>query len=113
MISSRVRFPDYFLMKKYFFFIAVILNCCYSGNAQQKLSPQLFIYNYSKLGNTWYCIKKRKKITVAFLGGSITNMTGWRNKVMAYFKDSFPGIEFTFINAGIQSLGSVPDAFRL
>jgi len=49
---------------------------------------------------------------VAFLGGSITAMTGWRERVMADLRRRFPRTEFDFIAAGIGSLGSVPHAFR-
>lgn len=50
---------------------------------------------------------------VAFLGGSITAMSGWREQVMAYLRRRFPQAEFDFVSAGIGSLGSVPHAFRL
>lgn len=50
---------------------------------------------------------------VAFLGGSITAMSGWRERVMADLRRRFPRTEFDFIAAGIGSLGSVPHAFRL
>ncbi|MBI5692096.1 MAG: hypothetical protein HZC55_18605 [Verrucomicrobia bacterium] len=50
---------------------------------------------------------------VAFLGGSITAMSGWRELVMKDLQRRFPRTEFDFIGAGIGSLGSVPHAFRL
>lgn len=50
---------------------------------------------------------------VAFLGGSITAMSGWRERVMADLQRRFPETRFDFIAAGISSLGSVPHAFRL
>ena len=50
---------------------------------------------------------------VAFLGGSITHNGGWRDELMRYFQQRFPGTRFEFIPAGIGSLGSVPHAFRL
>jgi alpha-L-fucosidase 2 len=50
---------------------------------------------------------------VAFLGGSITAMSGWRELVMQDLQRRFPRTEFDFIGAGIGSLGSVPHAFRL
>ncbi len=49
---------------------------------------------------------------VAFLGGSITAMSGWRERVMADLRRRFPRTEFDFVAAGIGSLGSVPHAFR-
>ncbi len=49
---------------------------------------------------------------VAFLGGSITASSGWRDLVCQHLKQRFPDTEFDFINAGIPSLGSTPGAFR-
>ena len=54
----------------------------------------------------------RKKATVAFLGGSITEMDGWKEMVKDDLGQRFPDTEFTFIDAGISSLGSTPHAFR-
>ncbi len=56
--------------------------------------------------------EKEKKGRVAFLGGSITYMTGWRDMVCDYLKQRFPTTEFDFINAGIPSTGSTPGAMR-
>ncbi|MBK8976184.1 MAG: sulfatase-like hydrolase/transferase [Planctomycetes bacterium] len=50
--------------------------------------------------------------TVAFLGGSITHNPGWRDLVQYDLRRRFPRAEFRFVNAGIPSFGSVPDAFR-
>lgn len=50
---------------------------------------------------------------VAFLGGSITEMTGWRDLVCEHLAERFPHTRFDFINAGISSTGSTPGAFRL
>jgi len=57
-------------------------------------------------------ITTEKKATVAFLGGSITEMTGWRQMVQEDLRTRFPHTDFTFIDAGIASLGSTPHAFR-
>ncbi|WP_414617938.1 GDSL-type esterase/lipase family protein [Dyadobacter sp. 32] len=64
------------------------------------------------LSNAYEKFKASKKGTVAFLGGSITHNPGWRNKTAQYFQEHFPETEFTFITAGIPSLGSTPHAFR-
>lgn len=57
-------------------------------------------------------IRQQKKATVAFLGGSITHNPGWRDKVSQFLQERFPDTQFTFIKAGIPSLGSLPHAFR-
>src|SRR5690606_1029230 len=64
------------------------------------------------LANAYQKFKNLKKGTVAFLGGSITHNRGWRNKTARYLQEHFPETEFTFIAAGIPSLGSTPHAFR-
>ncbi len=54
-----------------------------------------------------------KQGRVAFLGGSITFGSGWRERVGAELRRRFPQTEFHFINAGIPSLDSTPNAFRV
>jgi lysophospholipase L1-like esterase len=56
--------------------------------------------------------EKTKRGRVAFLGGSITAMTGWRNLVQADLKRRFPQTEFDFVDAGIPSIDSTLHACR-
>ncbi|MEO7212609.1 GDSL-type esterase/lipase family protein [Mucilaginibacter sp.] len=65
------------------------------------------------VNNFLFNVNKKKKATVAFLGGSITFNPGWRDKVMYYLRERYPNTQFRFIAAGIPSLGSLPHAFRL
>ena len=65
------------------------------------------------LDNCRIKFEREKKGRVAFLGGSITKMNGWREHVCEYLKDKFPETEFDFVDAGIPSTGSTPGAFRL
>ena len=65
------------------------------------------------LQNSFIRFEKDRKGRVVFLGGSITNMNGWRNETEAWLKRRFPYTEFEFINAGIPSAGTTPHAFRL
>lgn len=64
------------------------------------------------LGNAFEKFRTTKKGIVAFLGGSITHNPGWRNKTSQYLQERFPDTEFTFIAAGIPSLGSTPHSMR-
>jgi hypothetical protein len=50
---------------------------------------------------------------VAFMGGSITEMNGYRPLVCEILKKRFPQTQFTFIDAGISSTCSTTGAFRL
>jgi sialidase-1 len=52
-------------------------------------------------------------VRVAFLGGSITFNPGWRDMVGDYLATRFPEAELDLVAAGIPSMGSTPDAFRL
>lgn len=53
------------------------------------------------------------KCHVAFMGGSITEMNGYRPMVCEMLKERFPETEFTFTAAGIASTCSTTGAFRL
>ena len=50
---------------------------------------------------------------VVFLGGSITEMTGWRDHMCAFLRERFAQTEFEFVNAGIASTDSTLGPFRL
>jgi len=65
------------------------------------------------LKNSLSSFEREKKGTVAFLGGSITQNGGWRDSICIYLQERFPATEFTFIPAGISSMGTTPGAFRL
>ena len=70
------------------------------------------IHTRGNLDNSLYTMTVRKEATVAFLGGSITEMEGWKDMVKDDLKQRFPDTSFKFIDAGISSLGSTPHAFR-
>ncbi len=63
--------------------------------------------------NSYQMFEKERVGTVAFLGGSITEMKGWRDMICEDLKQRFLYTKFTFIDAGIPSTGSTPGAFRL
>ena len=65
------------------------------------------------LKNSRLVFERTRKGRVVFLGGSITNMRGWKELVSADLQRRFPKTQFDFINAGIPSTGSTPGAFRL
>lgn len=85
----------------------------HSFPVKKPLPNRDFIQVHNGLKNIHRVILTQKKATVAFLGGSITYNKGWRDKTCAYLKERFPHTEFTFIAAGIPSLGSLPHSFRL
>lgn len=65
------------------------------------------------LDNARAKFEREKKGRVAFIGGSITEMDGYRPMVCHSLKERFPNTEFTFIAAGISSTCSTTGAFRL
>ena len=76
----------------------------------------LYSRNYhtyrNNLHNALLVFKNEKKGRVAFLGGSITAMNGWRDSICVYLQKRYPETTFEFIAAGIPSMGSTPGAFR-
>jgi len=65
------------------------------------------------LSNSRIQFEQTKKGRVAFIGGSITEMNGYRPMVCESLKKRFPTTDFTFIDAGISSTCSTTGAFRL
>lgn len=65
------------------------------------------------LQNSFIRFEMERKGRVAFLGGSITEMNGWKNLIEKQLKQRFPYTEFEFVEAGIGSTGTTPGAFRL
>jgi len=92
---------------KYLLLLAFSILVVFTASAQNS-----YIEHYGNLGNAFYQIKVKQEANVVFLGGSITNMKGWRDKVCEYLSTTYPATRFNFINAGIPSLGSLPHAFR-
>ncbi|MFI5379130.1 MAG: GDSL-type esterase/lipase family protein [Tepidisphaerales bacterium] len=65
------------------------------------------------LDNCRVQFEQQKKGHVAFMGGSITEMNGYRPMVCEILKKRFPATEFTFTDAGLSSTCSTTGAFRL
>jgi hypothetical protein len=65
------------------------------------------------LENSRLVFEKTGKGHVAFMGGSITEMNGYRPMVCEDLRKRFPKTAFTFTDAGISSTCSTTGAFRL
>ena len=65
------------------------------------------------LTNARIRFEREKKGTVAFLGGSITEMNGYRPMVSDILKKRFRATDFKFVDAGIGSTCSTTGAFRM
>ncbi|MEO2007806.1 MAG: GDSL-type esterase/lipase family protein [Pirellulaceae bacterium] len=65
------------------------------------------------LDNSRIRFEHKRRGHVAFIGGSITEMSGYRTMVCESLKKRFPETNFTFTAAGIASTCSTTGAFRL
>ena len=63
--------------------------------------------------NSQIKFEQEKKGHVAFIGGSITEMNGYRPMVCADLQKRYPDTKFTFTAAGISSTCSTTGSFRL
>ncbi len=75
------------------------------------LAGHLHVRN--ELTNSRIRFKQEGQGHVAFMGGSITEMDGFRPRVMEWLTNRFADTDFRFTNAGIASTGSTTGAFRL
>ena len=64
------------------------------------------------LANSRIRFERDKEGRVAFLGGSITTQTGWRDHTCDTLKKLFPDTRFDFLNAGIGGTDSTFGAMR-
>ena len=65
------------------------------------------------LTNSKFVFESTKRGHVAFIGGSITEMNGYRPLMSDYLTQQFPATQFTFTNAGIASTCSMTGAHRI
>ncbi len=65
------------------------------------------------IGNVMTKIRAGREVTVAYLGGSITAMNGWRNKTTDWLRSTYPKATFKEIHAAIGGTGSDLGVFRL
>ncbi len=90
-------------------FLSIILLNCLDLKAFEKENITL----RGSFEDSRIAFEIKKKGTVAFMGGSITEMNGYRPMLMAFLEHRFPKTDFSFINAGISSTCSTTGAFRL
>jgi len=85
----------------------------YHSQTPPPLSSSAYHQLRKGLTNSLRKFEEKKTARVAFIGGSITYNPGWRDSVSQYIEKCFPETDFEFIAAGIPSMGSTCDAFRL
>ena len=104
-------------MRKHLFFsMAMFFVACLgivSADTHKPSDSQNYFELCGNLVNSRIRFTHDKTGHVAFIGGSITEMDGYRPLVCDVLKDMFPHTQFDFINAGIGSTCSTTGAFRL
>lgn len=75
--------------------------------------PNRNIIRRGSYTNSQIKFEREKKGHVAFIGGSITEMDGYRPMVCEDLQKRYPDTKFTFTAAGISSTCSTTGAFRL
>ena len=65
------------------------------------------------VGNLMRKLSAGRDVTIAYLGGSITAMDGWRNLTTEWFRRTWPNVKFTEVHASIGGTGSDLGAFRV
>ncbi len=89
----------------------LLVLCCLAGHLPVSAADYFELRH--GLTNSRLVFEQTQKGRVAFLGGSITTMAGWKELVSHNLQRRFPKTQFEFINAGMPSTGSTPGAFRL
>ncbi|MHC4883639.1 MAG: GDSL-type esterase/lipase family protein [Planctomycetota bacterium] len=88
----------------------------FSGDARCAMPADALTPPYHVLGqglNRSQAIFEGGRGRVAFLGGSITTMKGWRDIISERLEARFPATDFDFIDAGIGGTNSTYGTFRL
>ncbi|MDG1897469.1 MAG: alpha/beta hydrolase fold domain-containing protein [Fuerstiella sp.] len=83
------------------------------SEATVRVADQDFVACRGNVQNSLRQFEVEKKGHVAFIGGSITEMDGYRPRVCAWLQQRFPDTKFQFTAAGISSTCSNTGAFRL
>lgn len=94
------------------FLLAFLVFISVNNAVSQNLDAAAFHNHRRTLSNIFAKFENEKTGRVAFLGGSITYNSGWRDSVSIFLQNQFSETTFDFINAGVPSMGSTPGAFR-
>lgn len=84
-----------------------------SADPTFQLTPATLVEVRDGIPNFLAKARAGQEATVVYLGGSITNMPGWRDKSFAWLQKEFAAAKLTHVNAAIGGTGSDLGAFRL
>lgn len=91
----------------------IALTCLLSESVADDVHVPSNVVVRSQFENARIQFELRQTGHVAFMGGSITEMNGYRPMVTAFLQKRFPATDFQFTDAGISSTCSTAGAFRL
>ncbi len=94
-------------------FVLAVVATTATAEEAGKLAPEVNIHFRGSLTNSRVQFQRAGKGHVAFIGGSITEMNGYRPMLCELLTKRFPDTQFTFTDAGIASTCSTTGAFRL
>lgn len=107
---------------QFMFFLAGIL-LCLTLSAQEKkketkpapipLSKMEEFHQRGGLPNVFYKIAHQRQVRIGYIGGSITEMQGWRDLTFSWFRMNYPLTAFYQIDASIGGTGSGLGVFRM
>lgn len=100
-------------MSNRLFLTGVLVLIAFSSASLKAEKTSRNIIRRGSYTNSQIRFEREKKGHVAFIGGSITEMNGYRPMVCADLQKRYPETEFTFTAAGISSTCSTTGAFRL
>jgi len=94
-------------------FLAMSAGCASAAARAVTPHPNKRIHQRSNQTNCRIQFANSKTGHVAFIGGSITQMNGYRPRMYTILQKRFPQTKFTFTDAGISSTCSTTGAFRV
>ncbi|NQU24058.1 MAG: SGNH/GDSL hydrolase family protein [Candidatus Nealsonbacteria bacterium] len=95
------------------FAVAAALQLVVPAAGADNATPGPNVHLRGSIDNARVQFAEKKTGHVAFIGGSITEMNGYRPMVCEILQRRFPDTNFTFTDAGISSTCSTTGAFRL
>lgn len=95
------------------FLVCVVAILTGGPSVSESAEPSRNIIRRGTYTNSQIKFEREKQGHVAFIGGSITEMNGYRPMVCGDLQKRYPETKFTFTAAGISSTCSTTGAFRL
>lgn len=96
---------------RWMFILAGLGVLCAAPVVRAQLDYPIPIHRGNGLANTFAKLSAGQSITIAYIGGSVTEGAGWRDLVTDWFEARYPG-KITEVNAGWSGTGSLIGVMR-